>query len=980
MTQDIKHQIESINKGLRWLNIHRRSHYEQRFLQLVDERRKLKKIEEAEQEKPAIAAFGESQKGKSHLIAHLLQKKDAPFLVTDKAGNRINFADGVTPIDGKREAKSVVTRFSTFKHRDDATERYSTAHPVVVKLLSVADIAAILCDSYHSDLLDKQFYADDEVKGIVDNIYSRYITLQEVPQAILTEDDILDIRAYLAKYVKDAQGLLKSGYFEKLALVIRRVPQNDWPEVLKPLWHGNAPITQLFCRLFEALRQLSFKREVYVDFDAVVHRGDNRNTIMSVDCLNGLDDKEWPFTTSVHLPSDGGFSVVSDFPKCELCALCAETIFRIGDEFIHEEDEYFYDSQHPDTPGYLPMTSLRKLPSTTVTKDLLGDTDLLDFPGMLNRLKVMEGALTNADAEGGASNLVQVFLRGKVAYLFNSYSERRLVNILVFCHDNEQPTVTEMHRILNDWVEHYVGKNPEMRLHTTKQCGGVPPFFVVGTKFNIDMAEKHNVDGDSEVALNGRWYGRFVKVLYTQIFKAESMEWFNNWDGAESTFKNTFLLRDFKHSGCNGPGSNLFTGYDENDPDSSEKGLFLSPEFYKRLRETFINNTDVRMFFADPTLAWDLATTMNNDGALYIISKLAIVSHRALQTRAEQFDNDLEEVRRRVFSIMKEYHVSDNTDMLLKENIRKANAIFREMEFTCQNDPGYFGHLLQALQLTETESYKMVHKLIPMLTSTVNDPTKIADYELIKKRVSNFDGCKTEADKWERILNTYGFHDKEEAASYLKAKGVDIQQLFRGETIKRKNSSIIAHDMLEMWMERITNVRFINNFSGPGMMDEIALDNLVNIIIATSRNVNLMQTIEDEITNYVDILNPSDINENLVADMIATTISDFVMDFGYRYLKKSQVQLFLREKKNHNIPCLNTDEQVRQEVFTEKEMTELFNTILNSSSRFTPAYEANYNSWLEYMFAAFIAHVKVPDYDREANDELQEIINMLKKP
>ena len=117
--------------------------------------------------------------------------------------NNLYFADGVTPIDGKREAKSVVTRFSTFKHRDDATERYSTAHPVVVKLLSVADIAAILCDSYHSDLLDKQFYADDEVKGIVDNIYSRYITLQEVPQAILTEDDILDIRAYLAKYVKD---------------------------------------------------------------------------------------------------------------------------------------------------------------------------------------------------------------------------------------------------------------------------------------------------------------------------------------------------------------------------------------------------------------------------------------------------------------------------------------------------------------------------------------------------------------------------------------------------------------------------------------------------------------------------------------------------------------------------------------------------------------------------------------------------------
>lgn len=979
MTQDIKKQIENINKSLRWLKLHRKDHYEQRFLQLVEERRKLKKIEKAEREKPAIAAFGESQKGKSYLIGNLLQKKKTPFLVTDEAGNKINFVDRVNPIGDKREATGVVTRFSTCNSNENGVQRYNATHPVVVKLFSIADIAAILCDSYYNDLLDKQFYADEEIKVIADNIYNQYISQQEVPQSILIEDDILDIKAYLAKYVKDAQGILRSGYFEKLALVIKRVPQNDWPMVLKPLWHENKPITQLFQRLMEAMRQLSFKREVYVDFDAVMHLGDNKNTIMSVDCLNGLDDKDWALTTNVYIPNSDDFAMVSNFPKCELCALCAETIFKIEEEFINEKEEFFYDENHPDEPGFLPESTKKKIPSLTVTKDLLADTDLLDFPGARNRLKVMEDFLTKVDSEVGASNLVQMFLRGKVAYLFNSYSESRIINILLFCHDNEQPNVNEMYRMINDWVERYVGKTPEMRQYTTRQCGGVPPLFVVGTKFNIDMIEKHNTDGDSEVALNGRWYGRFVKVLYTQSFKAESMEWFNNWDGVESTFKNTFMLRDFKYSGCDGKGNNLFKGYDENDINSMENELFLSPGFYNRLRDTFINNPDVRKFFADPALSWDLAATMNNDGALLIISKLAIVSKHMGETRTEQFCNEIEEVRRRVLAIMKEYYVSDDTEELLSENIRKANGIFREMEFTCQNDPGYFGHLLQALQLTETESYKKVHELIPSLISTVNDPGKIADYELIKKRCNNFAGCKNESDKWDCLFKAYHFQDKEEAENYMKAKGVDIQQLFKGKAIKRKNSAIIANELVSLWMERITNIRFKNNFSGTGMMDEIALGNLVDIITTTSQSLELTQRIEEEITNYVDIFNPSDINQDLVADMIATTISDFVMDFGYRYLTETQVQTFQREGKSHNIPCLDFNQHVRQEEFNDKEMTELFNTILDSASRFTPAYEENYNCWLEYMYAAFIAHVKVPDYDREANDELKQIIDALKK-
>ena len=64
MLQTIKSQIENINASLEWIRKNKPNDYEQRFLQLVEERRKLKKLDTANQDNPAIAAYGVSQVGK----------------------------------------------------------------------------------------------------------------------------------------------------------------------------------------------------------------------------------------------------------------------------------------------------------------------------------------------------------------------------------------------------------------------------------------------------------------------------------------------------------------------------------------------------------------------------------------------------------------------------------------------------------------------------------------------------------------------------------------------------------------------------------------------------------------------------------------------------------------------------------------------------------------------------------------------------
>ena len=396
------------------------------------------------------------------------------------------------------------------------------------------------------------------------------------------------------------------------------------------------------------------------------------------------------------------------------------------------------------------------------------------------------------------------------------------------------------------------------------------------------------------------------------------------------------------------------------------------------MRKTFISNQYVKQLFANPALSWDVAASMNNDGALYIMENLAIVAGRMDEAREVQFAETCDKMTNRIKEIMKEYFVSDDTTVLLAENIRKANSIFRELEFTCQSQPEYFGHLLQALQLTEAESFKELHQLIPTLASTVNDTSVIKDYELVRKRCNNFKDCKNEDEKWACLIAVYRFTNQKEAEEYLLRKGIDPKKLFQGETLKRKNSAVISNHLVTLWEKKISGVQFANSFSGKDSMDEIVMTYLITCLVSTAKNVQLTQRIEAEIADYVNILNTAKINESLIADMVATTISDFVMDFGYRYLDPDAVARTRRVSGEQHLSCFEWVEKERTEQLDEDGMTQLFNDILSSTYQYTPAYEASYNSWLNYLYIAFIAFINVPDYDHEANEKLKTILERLK--
>jgi hypothetical protein len=966
MNSDIQNQIENINRAIAWVKKNRPNEYENKFLELVEERRKLRLIADAAENNPAIAAYGVSQVGKSYLVNSMLQKNGERFMLKAN-GKSYNFIEEMNPKTKNTEATGVVTRFTSFSNNANF---YSEDYPILMRCLSVSDIILILCEGYYNDVRDYTTSSETEISSLSEALYEKYKNLPSNPLSPIQPDDVLTIQAYFVQHINNAQVFLHTSFFKAISLVADRIPSNDWLEVFSTLWNKNPYQTKLFTKLTSTLAKFNYAKYVYLTPDALLHNGINENTVMSVQCLNQLFSESPEYFTDVYLRNGETYTKLQHLTKSEVCAVCAEVMVKVDTEYLDNEGEYYYESMGSDVSNELKKFR-KSLTDGKVDRAVLKSNDILDFPGSRSRTKETLETLSSGLL------LTNVYLRGKVAFLFNMYNESRKINILLYCHHGEKNEVADIPILLKNWIMNNVGETMEKRRKTIESTANISPLFYIGTKFNIDMELSTEDIANSDNALRERWNARFNKVLYKECFNvegnmdAEKRKIFMNWTRPDEYFKNSYILRDFKYSGP------LASKLYDNENTSSAR-MTISEDYYRRMRNTYIENDNVRMFFADPALSWDVCASLNNDGALYIIDNLLKIAKTMQEAREIQFKDVCAQSIKRVYNSIKDYYISDDTTEILKVNIRKANSIFRELEFTCQSQPEYLGHLLKALQLTESESYKRVHHLIPTLTSKVTGDEEIKDYELIRKRCGGFEDCKNEDDIWNKIIECYHFADREEAEEYLINRGVEIQKLIARNHLSRKNSAIITHDLVRLWQSNIQNVQFMSRYSGKGLMDEIIMTNLVACLIDTANAIHLSTHIENEIADYVDVISVSNINEDLVADMVATKISDFVMDFGFSYLKAEAVATSKRVAKDQHLPCFDWIERERKENFAEDEMTSMMDDILSSYDRYTPAYEAQYNKWLEYMYIAFISNIQVPNYDVEANNKLKEILSTIK--
>lgn len=973
----ILEDIKIINKGLDWLRNHKPEQYEQSFLQIVDGRRRLLRQVAALRENPAIGAFGESQTGKSYQINTLLNRTDKPFVIKSTARPEgVGFVDCINPIGDDREATGVVTRLTAFRNHP---ERYNPELPVIVKLLTVGQLATILASGYYLNIRDYTTYSDDELKAISRRISETYSNRQLVDNPGLTEDDILDIKSYLHHFVEaPTQAMLRSKFFEALTKVIRRIPASEWASVLKYLWHENEVITRLFERLTAALERLNFAGEVYAPLDTVVHGGDNRNTIMAVACLNGLDEQDWNKSTSVYVPRGGNaadLAEVRDFPTCELCALSAEVVFKIDEEYLAETLHYCFNEETAGRPGHLSRASMAKL-APEVRKDLLADTDLLDFPGARSAEQQDEAFCTEGNCDqSGQSVLVKLFLRGKIAYLFNHYSESHMMKVLLFCHHQKQSEVKNLHILLDQWVRRNVGATPAERAETLRRTGGISPLMLVATKINIDMTLKNHESLNNETAVNNRWEDRFRTVLLDAVLNWSNVDWFRNWSDRGVSFKDTYMLRSFEYCSCTPAGNQMFRGYDVATC-SPEQTLEMPEDYYRLLRRTFVSNAAVRELFFDPELAWDVVATLNNDGSLYIIERMAKVAAAAALIRSEQMNRERDEIMAKVRDILsKEYDSEDESEKLL-DNIQTAGNIRWEFDTACTRDSYYFGHLLKALQVSEVECTGVVHQLVHG-TEISNELHNLKEYQIILKRLRDFEGCTTDDERWQRLMRAYGWRTKEIAAEQLARRDIQPELLFHPETRPKNNQTFIADRIIQLWADKVNSDELMNTFTGQESFNPVLMRDLTRALLDSASRLGLADRIAERIRPEVSVTNTAQIKVDLVADMMASALNSFVNDFGFSLLSDEQRAKARLIAEENFLPAFDYIDRERKSSYTHTELTDLFEDIFEQGGGLTESFDNQYNRWLEFMTVAFVVHLKRSELPPAVNRALGDIIESI---
>lgn len=941
MEKNINTQLNIIEKAIKWVketDSMKGAKGENAYRNLVNYRRKLNKKKYALEGNPAAAIYGASQMGKSYLVSNLLSERGSPFTVIDGEGKSYVFLDEINPEGKKKEATSIVTRFST------NYKWINPAFPVKVKLLSPADIVLVLCDSYYNDVKTKIDIAlkSDFINEKVKEICIKYDGKTN-QQTLLDEDSILDIYDYChTNFSTKAANVIHSAFFEKIPSLISKTQPDDWCEIFSLLWNGNAKINNLFSVLLKNYAKLDYNSEIYVPIETVLR---NKGTLLDVARLREIygetsgTELNYKSDTSAIIFQNGQEKLIDSFSKSFLCALTAELTFCLPKEL-------------------------------ETSKAFLKNTDLLDFPGARNRLGIHEEEIIDED-------IPKMLLRGKVAYLFNKYSYSEKINILLFCQNNEKVEVQNIvPDLLNNWISDMIGKTPEER-NNFISSSKVPPLFIISTMFNIDIQFDYNNDRSNNIdARNNRWKGRFITV-FNEIFG--SKKWLTEWTTNNTNFQNIYLLRDFRFS--SDTESKLFKGYNENKTENEEIFHDSYPNFRKDLRQSFIEYDFVKRHFEEPENSWDIAASINEDGTQLILDKLTFAANNINHARHEKTLNELKTLIDSIITFLKEYYNSPDKAESLLRAIATAGSIQANLDIAFGRNPYFFGSMMRELMLKNSDVYNLYLGKIRDIER--RDVVNMDKYSAIRMNVSELNPNVNFDMNLECLRKHYEKRTIKECQDFFEnEQGIDLNELFYGNNARVKSfSQVLAKELETFWFD---DYMYRNQQNLSEIVSKEGLQDIQDMLRRLYEKLNITEIIAEKIRRYVDgYRNIEDVYE-MIADISAEMINKFINTVGLEYYNESNFNDLKKASENINGLSWEHDE-LQFEKNNKNEVAELITQMGNLSEllnqnplpkeklKFLPNYR-NYIMWYDLLKAGFVTASGVPNYDPIANEKLGTII------
>lgn len=526
-------------------------------------------VRESANRRQCVGIFGPSQVGKSFLMESLgaadVGGPGGPrSLMVRFAGQRtMDFLREINPA-GDRESTGLVTRFTA----DQAGAATDATHPVELRLLSETDLVKMLTNAFFSDFDHERREVglpDRERIGELLRAAERRAGDALVAEH-LDEVAMCDLAQYFRQnFAGSNKPLEESGYWQALTSFGHRLPRAERTALYAVLWGEVAPITELFTRLVGVLEHLGHSADVRTTLDALAQRAPGSTTggcIIDVELLRQLyDPRADGDRLSVVPVRDGRDGTPVPVARAELVALTAEL----------------------------------KMVMAAPPSDLFAHTDMLDFPGARSRHK--EPRLPK-DREKLHELLCTLLIRGKVAYLFQRYTEDSDLSCMLLCVKESNQEVKDLPAMVTRWVERMQGATATERAQ--RACA----LFLVLTRFDTIWESKGAADTED------RWRLRVETRLTASLENFRNQSWFGAWT-PDTVFRNTYFIRNPK-----------FGGHSNDDAEQARRLQFV--------REGVATSALCRAHVADGEAAWN-AMAGPDGGAGRLMSALREVLHPTLK-------------------------------------------------------------------------------------------------------------------------------------------------------------------------------------------------------------------------------------------------------------------------------------------------------------------------------------------------------------
>ena len=737
------------------------------------------KCEQAARRKMCVGVFGPSQSGKSYLISALARDAKGSLLA-DFGGKSYDFITQINP-EGGKESTGLVTRFTT-----TPPEGLSEGFPIRLRLLTETDVARVLANTYYADCEHKEAPQPEALTAALDALEVR-AAQSPVSTGALSGDDLEDLRDYINKNFSSRPRvqMLQKGFWLRAVELAPRLGLEDRAQLLGLIWDNVPQFQSLYLQLCGALRDLGNPAEAGCPIEALIPR---KTSIIDVALLHGLSE---PATDMLTILGTEGRK--ASLPRAVVTALTAEITIH-----MREKPDDFFDH-----------------------------TDLLDFPGYRSRLK-LENLNQELERPGTLENL---FLRGKVAYLFERYCEEKELTSMLLCIGPGNQEVQDLPRAVYEWICSTHGENPAHR------TGKAPALFFVLTKMDMEFEKKKGTP-----SVETRWTTRLQSSLLD--FFGKQHDWPENWDGSHP-FNNVFLLRNPNFR------SEAIFSFD------GDKESGIRPEqtlYVEEVRQAFLQSPLVQRHVAEPEIVWQAAMTLNDGGVALLRERLRPLCNPELKRR--QITVSLDEKSEQVLTKLTPFYKSDDREELRRRQEQLSHTLVALLARLAEKQ--LFGEFLRALQVRDFDLYEICFRAGQ---SPEQGAASVAPAPVVGARVSADD-----------ILGDI-FGD---------AQAVSAASAIQEEDRARDTAAIFANLALEHWIGRLRDLagdaEARNYFGLPAK----ELDQFCHELITAAARCKLRQNLETELRRSSAYSNMA--RERLVwkqVSLAADAINAFVDWLGF---------------------------------------------------------------------------------------------------